>query len=245
MASADAGRRRGADWPLCPWLFLRARRMEGDAQVCGEGRRLPPRPCAWALGWAISAALGLGNFWPIVPAPLVPSRLAVPQAQRVKQVPRPARRYWRRARAVRPRPPRYASPTWVREAGAAATGSRAAGPGPRSAGEGGRREGDAESGPAPGKQVGGGSAQEERNPSPAARSGCTLWLATAVPVQDPEERGRKWANRGPGQRVEETLHSHRPHLLREKCELSLKRRAHTTGTPALPLQKHRCNNVQK
>lgn len=133
MASAGAGRRRGADPPLCGWLFPRAMRMEGDAQVRGESRRLSPRPCAGMLGWAVSAALGLGNFWPNVPAPVIPSRPAAPQAQRVKQVPRPARRYWPRAGAAVPRPPRSARSTWVRAPGASATGPLAAGPGPRRA----------------------------------------------------------------------------------------------------------------
>lgn len=80
--------------------FPTGRRVERDVQLRGKGRRLAPRPRAGTLVWAVSAAHGLGNFWPIRPGPLGPGRRAAPQAQRVKQVSRPARRYWPRAAAA-------------------------------------------------------------------------------------------------------------------------------------------------
>lgn len=141
--------------------FPRGRRVEGDVQVCGEGRRLAPRPRAGTLGWAVSASHGLGNFWPIGPAPLGPRGPAAPQAQRVKQVSRPARRYWPRAGAARPRSPRSAEPNLGSCGGRGGHSS----PGCRAlASARGERKGENELGKptsAPAKWVAGGCVQEE------------------------------------------------------------------------------------
>lgn len=207
--------------------FPRARRVEEDAQVCSEAGVVAPGRCTGTQGWAVSAALGLGNFWPIGPAPLGPSRPAAPQAQRVKQVPRPARRYWPRAGAARPRPPRSAEPNLGSRGGRgghSSPGCRA-----RALAHGERKGGEKEMGKptaAAAKRVGGGSAREERGSSPLSRRGWTLrqqlrsWLATR------KKEGGSGATGGPGQGVGETIHSHRPHPLIGREGVQVTKKAH-------------------
>lgn len=171
--------------------------MEGDIQFCGEGRRLAPAPRAGTLGWAVSAARGLCNFWPIGPALLGPRRPAAPQAQRVKQVSRPARRYWPRAGAARPRSPRSAEPNLDSCGGRGGHSS----PGCRApASDRGERKGENETGKptsAPAERVAGGCVQEEGSPAaPRVAQGLRLCPATPVPAPKPEGRRRKWGNRG-------------------------------------------------
>lgn len=92
-------------------LFSRSHEDGTGAQVCGEGRRLAPRPGAGTPGRAISTTLVLGNFWPIGPAPLGPSGWLSPRPK-VAWAASPARRcveVGRRGRGLRSAEPKLCS----------------------------------------------------------------------------------------------------------------------------------------
>lgn len=97
---------RGSVWPLAP-------------------------PCAGTLGWAVSATLRFGNFWPIRPAPLGPGLPAVPPTQRGKQVPRGARRNGARDQEMQQGHHAPLSPSWLSAECAATPSLRPAVPRPR------------------------------------------------------------------------------------------------------------------
>ena len=160
-----------------------------------------------------AAALGLGNFWPIRPAPLGPRRPVAPQAQRVKQVSRPARRYWPRAGAARPRSPCSAEPNLGSCGGRGGRSHPGCRAGASARGE--RRKRDGENHISTSKVGRGWVRARGREPYRAPRPArdAPLCPATRVPAFKPEERGRKWGNRGSWAGGGETVHSHCPHLL--------------------------------
>lgn len=194
--------------------FPGATRVKGDSQFCGEGRRLAPRPCAGTPGWAVSIALVLGNFWPIGPASLGPSGRLRPRLKGLKQVPRPARRYWqrveRRGRGHHAPP----SPSWFRAAGAAASCPPAARPGPLRAGRGrderARWGNQQEHQPsllgAVARKRRGARAPRRVRAAPSSRQ-----LRSSVATRKKE--GGSGATGGPGQGVGVIIHSHWPHPL--------------------------------
>ena len=177
--------------------FPGATRMEGDVQVCGEGRRLAPRPGAGTPGRAVSTTLVLGNFWPVGPAPLGPNGRLSPR-------PKGLSRCLARRGAIGRGSGGAAVATTLRRAQVVfARRARrpvvppAARPGPLARGEKGTREGDG------GNQqqyqqsvLGVRGAPEEGGPRPTLLRGCTLSQTTRVQFRDPEGRRRKWDHAG-------------------------------------------------
>lgn len=121
--AASAGRCPGADRSLCRWaVFPESRGWKGSP---GLRRGQASGPQTWC-GDAGPGSLYHSRPWQLLanrPMPSGSQRPAEPQAQRVKQVPRPARRYWprvgRRGRGYHAPP----SPSCVPAAGAAASRS--------------------------------------------------------------------------------------------------------------------------
>lgn len=222
--------------------FPGATRMEGDAQVCGEGRRLAPRPGAGTPGRAVFTTLVLGNFWPIGPAPLGPSGRLSPRPKGL------SRCLARRGAIGRGSGGAAAATTLRRAQVVLARRARrpvvppAARPGPLRAGrerDERRRWGNPTAIPA--KRPGGKGRAGGGKPAPHVAQGLHPQPDNCGPVSRSGRKKEEVGPRGgprPGLGV--AIHSHCPHPLyrREGVQVVIKKARPNRGIPPYPLKKH-------